>query len=75
METLNNAPAKREPIKVYDRQSATAIVRHLMRTECYDKEEALAVFQELRDEVAAGADPEDLLYEIGLEPDYVFGLI
>jgi len=29
----------------------------------------------MRQEVANGADPEELLYEIGLEPDYVEDLI
>jgi hypothetical protein len=58
-----------------DIQSATAIIRHLMRTEGVSRPEALDMFNEMREEVANGADPEELLYDIGLEPDYVFALI
>jgi hypothetical protein len=33
------------------------------------------VISEMRQEVECGADPEEVLYEEGFEPDYVFDLI
>lgn len=38
-------------------------------------EEAREELISLRKQVAEGEDPEELLYEIGLEPDYIFDLI
>lgn len=37
--------------------------------------EADAIIEEARREVAAGADPTDVLEELGLESDYVFDLL
>ena len=37
--------------------------------------EAIAEIKAMRQEVLDGADPEELLYDIGLEPDYVFDLL
>ena len=41
----------------------------------YEKEEALNLIAEMRERMFAGEDPEDLLYEEGLESDYVFDLL
>jgi len=38
-------------------------------------EEAHVILLEMREQVAAGADPEEVLYDEGLEPDYVFDLL
>lgn len=37
--------------------------------------EASNVRKEMREEVLNGADPEEVLYEYGLEPDYIMDLI
>jgi hypothetical protein len=37
--------------------------------------EADEFIKELRERVLDGEDPEEVLYEIGLEPDYIFDLI
>jgi len=37
-----------------------------------DAEETISIMQ---GDVLAGASPEDVLYEDGLEPDYIFDLI
>lgn len=38
-------------------------------------EEADAAIIEMRNRVFEGEDPEEILMEIGLEPDYIFDLI
>lgn len=47
----------------------------LMRRDELTSDEADEQIQEMRDEVEAGADPEELLNDIGLEPDYIFDII
>ena len=41
----------------------------------YSREESAQEVQYLINAVKAGEDPEELLYSIGLEPDYVFDLV
>ena len=38
-------------------------------------EEALGVIEEMKARVFRGEDPEEVLYEQGYKPDYVFDLI
>lgn len=38
-------------------------------------DEARERVQEMRDEVAEGADPEEVLHDVGLEPDYLWELL
>lgn len=57
------------------KECAIVIVKHLQQTEGFSREEAIEVFKEMRDQVREGYDPEELLYEIGLEPDFVLGLL
>lgn len=38
-------------------------------------EEVDDIISSMIDDVLEGADPEDVLYEYGLEPDYVFDLL
>jgi len=38
-------------------------------------QQAREALREMRDDVRNGADPEELLHEIGLEPDYIFDLL
>ena len=40
-----------------------------------DDDHIVEVILELRDEVLAGGDPEELLYDEGFEPDYVFDIL
>ena len=40
-----------------------------------DPTEARKILQEMRARVMDGEDPEEVLYEEGLEPDYVFDLL
>ena len=48
----------------------------LMRRDGLSKTEALEQIQEAREEVAAGADPEEVLADLfGLEPDYIYDLM
>ena len=37
--------------------------------------EAKEIIDEMKERVLEGENPDDLLYEIGLEPDYVFDLL
>ena len=37
-------------------------------------DEAFEILEEMRERVLEGENPEELLYEIGLEPDYIFDL-
>jgi hypothetical protein len=40
-----------------------------------DPTEAREIIKEMRARVIEGEDPEEILYEEGLEPDYVFELL
>jgi len=71
-ETVAHKPPNLEAIRSickYDLKTAI-----MERDDC-GPEEAEEILQEWRDEVAEGADPETVLFENGLEPDYVFDLI
>jgi hypothetical protein len=41
----------------------------------YDKWSAAARINEMREAVLDGENPEELLYDEGLEPDYVFEIL
>lgn len=48
----------------------------IMRRDKLTKEDALALIDEAKQEVADGADPEEVLLDMfGLEPDYIFDLL
>lgn len=52
------------------------IVRILMQRDGYTFGEANDALKQAQGEVAAGGDPEEILYEdFGLEPDYFFELL
>lgn len=38
-------------------------------------DEASELIREMKERVMDGEDPEELLYEIGLEPDYIFDIL
>jgi len=47
----------------------------LMRRDNIPRDEARQILKDLRERVVDGEDPEELLHEIGLEPDYVWDII
>ena len=47
----------------------------LMRRDEMSASEADELIAEMQERVMEGENPEELLYEIGLEPDYFFDLI
>lgn len=47
----------------------------LMNRHGIDKEDALEMLFEMKERVNDGEDPEEVLYEEGLEPDYIFDLL
>ncbi len=47
----------------------------LMRRDEMTEEEADEQIAEMREQIYDGEDPEEVLYEIGLEPDYIFDII
>ena len=51
------------------------VVKILMERDEMTREDAEENLEELRERFADGENPEELLYEIGLEPDYIFDLI
>lgn len=46
-----------------------------MNRDGLSKSEANDLIKEMRSRVTDGEDPEEVLYESGLEPDYLFELI
>lgn len=54
----------------------TELERVLVERDGMSPAEAHELIQSLREDVASGADPEEILYEeLGLEPDYIFDLL
>lgn len=51
------------------------LIQIFMERDGMSRSEAKELLEDMRSEVADGADPEDVLYENGLEPDYIFELI
>lgn len=47
----------------------------LMRRDDLSEAEADEQISEMKERVLDGEDPEEILYEIGLEPDYVIDLL
>ena len=46
-----------------------------LKNQGYTKEEVVDIVNEMHDAVLAGADPEQVLEEYGLEPDYVLEIL
>jgi len=51
-----------------------SVVGVLQRRDGMSESEAQEVLADLQTRMWEGEDPEDLLFEIGLEPDYLFDL-
>ena len=39
------------------------------------EEEAASEIKDMKERILGGEDPEEILYEIGLEPDYIFDIM
>ncbi len=52
-----------------------SLIKTLIKRDGLSPDEALEIIQDLRDRFEEGENPEELLYEIGLEPDYIFDLM
>ena len=53
----------------------TELKKVLMNRDKLTSEEADEQIEEMVEAVNNGEDPENVLYDIGLEPDYIFDLI
>ena len=53
----------------------TDLINAIMHVDACGPEEASEIAEELADRVRLGEDPEEVLHDEGLEPDYVFDLI
>ena len=51
------------------------LVAAIMSGQSITRDEAEELFQDSVAEVDAGADPEEVLEDLGLEPDYIFDLL
>lgn len=51
------------------------LIAALMSGHGMTKSDTIEAIAEMKEQIELGANPEDLLYEYGLEPDYIFGLI
>ena len=51
------------------------LLQALMNTEQCSPAEAKVIIAEMVEEVFDGRDPEEVLFDWGLEPDYVFDLL
>lgn len=47
----------------------------LIRRDNIPRDEARQILKDLRERVVDGEDPEELLHEIGLEPDYIWDIL
>lgn len=51
------------------------VVKILIDRDGFTLKDAINEITEMRERVLNGEDPEEVLYEIGLEPDYVFDIL
>lgn len=53
----------------------TELLKVLMEREDCSENEAQEMIDDMREQIEEGEDPEEVLFEYGLEPDYLFDLI
>jgi len=53
----------------------TELHKAIMNRDNYSFEEADELVKELRQSVADGENPEEVLYDEGFEPDYIFDIL
>jgi len=51
------------------------LLKILMNRDNLSESEALDLISDMQQAVLAGENPEELLYDIGLEPDYIFDIL
>jgi len=51
------------------------VVKILINRDGLTKEEAITEVNDMRARAYSGEDPEEILYEIGLEPDYIWDIL
>ena len=51
------------------------LLKILMKRDNLSESEALDLISEMQQAVLNGENPEELLYDIGLEPDYIFDIL
>lgn len=51
------------------------LVKALMASKDLTRKEAEDIRREMREQISYGENPEDVLADYGLEPDYIFDLI
>lgn len=55
---------------------STELFRAMLQSGDYDDAaEVVEIIQEMRDSVAGGENPEEVLHEEGFEPDYIFDIV
>ena len=57
------------------REKTMELLHVLMQNEDLTETEALELIKGMRQQVLDGENPEDILYDIGLEPDYVLDIL
>lgn len=62
-------------IKMMQKAEDTELARIFMTRDLMDQGDAAAKVEEMRSRVWEGEDPEELLWEEGLEPDCIMDLI
>jgi hypothetical protein len=60
-------------LEIMRNRDAKEIIKHLIDNGASESE-AIAEWQAMRQQVQDGADPEEVLWEVCLEPDLIFGL-
>lgn len=53
----------------------TELVKVLMNRDGITRQEAEEMRRDMQERMAEGEDPEELLYEVGLEPDYIMDIM
>ena len=51
------------------------LLKALMVSQDLTREEAIEIINEMKERIYEGENPEEILYEEGLEPDYVLDLL
>jgi hypothetical protein len=58
-----------------EKKKMSELKKALMSGQDMSADEADEAIEEMREQVLQGANPEEVLHDIGLEPDYVFDII
>jgi len=64
-----------EPIIKNNMAKLTELCLAIMNREDFTQEEAEEVIQEMKERVKEGDDPEEVLFDEGFEPDYIFDIL